>query len=119
MSGLLHQPLFQKILSSGLPVYLGKISLSLWIVYEPLLQMFGWKFVFTAFNASETQKQSVVFRYLAVLCSWLVLTTVMVLVADLFWRCVEVPCRYFYRLVTLEAVHAIGDQAREFGSGMI
>lgn len=111
MSGLLYQPLFQKVFSSGLPVYLGKISLSLWIIHEPLLQLFGWKFVFGAFNAPEMHQQPAVFRYMAVLCSWLVLTTVMILVADLFWRCVEVPCRDFtdwlhWRLFTpLEIKH--------------
>lgn len=95
MTGLLYQPLFQKILNGSLPVYLGKISLSLWIVHEPLLQTFGWKFIHTALNAPEMQQQSVVIRYLAVLCSWLVLTTIVILVADLFWRCVEVPCQQF------------------------
>ncbi|KAH8682056.1 acyltransferase family-domain-containing protein [Xylariales sp. PMI_506] len=94
-SGLLHQPLFQKPLCWTVPLYLGKICFSLWIVHEPLLQIFGWKTFYSIEHSDFMKEKAEVLRCLILLASWLGYTLITIIIADIFWKCVEMPCKEF------------------------
>lgn len=84
-----HLRHIQVLLSMSIPQYLGKISYSLYIVHEPLLQIFGWSLANRIRQATET------WHWLIHICAiglcWMSVTLIIMLVAHSFWKVVELP----------------------------
>lgn len=95
-------PATKFFLNSTLPQYLGRISYSLYIVHGPLIHTVGY-LVFPAFwNLFGMEMLGT--YVLGFVAGYTVLLMVVIWLADVFWRAVDVPCvqlaRTFHRLIT-------------------
>jgi peptidoglycan/LPS O-acetylase OafA/YrhL len=82
--------LLQPIFSSTRMQYLGQISFALYLAHFPVLSSYGWAIVPAVweFTGSDTA-----LRYNAgVVVGFVLLTPIMLWVADIFWRLVDMPC---------------------------
>lgn len=110
---LSHAPILQSPFTSAPMLYLGKISFSLYIVHGPVLHMFGYAMApfMWQFTGKETN-----FRFqLGFGLGLLVLSPLVVWVADTFWRMVQIPCAEFARWVEKKALMS----DRIFGYGIL
>jgi peptidoglycan/LPS O-acetylase OafA/YrhL len=95
VGGLFYEPILQIPLTWPILLYLGKISFSLWIVHEPLLQIFGWKLFYTVEHSATVQELVWIYRVLILTAAWLALTIVIICLADFLWRAIELPSLAF------------------------
>ncbi|KAK4455389.1 acyltransferase family-domain-containing protein [Podospora aff. communis PSN243] len=78
------------LLNARLPQYLGRISYSLYIVHGPLIHTLGYA-VFPLFWSITGREET--WRYVVgFAAAYVVLVGTVVLVADVFWRAVDMPC---------------------------
>jgi peptidoglycan/LPS O-acetylase OafA/YrhL len=78
----------RRALESRFVQYLGQISFALYICHEPLLQMIGWRLVPQMWKI--TGKETSVQYQMGFAMAMLVMTPMVVWVADVFWRLVDV-----------------------------
>lgn len=89
VGSITHLRHIQTLLSMSIPQYFGKISYSLYIVHEPLLQMFGWSLTSRIRQATETWYA--LLHACAIGLCWISVTVVIMLAAHCFWKIVELP----------------------------
>lgn len=84
-----EKSMVNKLLNSALLQYLGKISFSLYIVHGPLVHTVGYAVFPFFWKISGTQD---VWRYVVGFAAgYVVLVAVVVWVADVFWRLIDLP----------------------------
>jgi peptidoglycan/LPS O-acetylase OafA/YrhL len=82
--------LVRTLLNARLPQYLGSISYSLYIVHGPLIHTLGYA-VFPLFWSITGRDET--WRYIVgFTAAYVVLVGVVIWVADVFWRTVDMPC---------------------------
>ncbi|MCJ1359214.1 MAG: hypothetical protein MMC33_009214 [Icmadophila ericetorum] len=94
---LSHIAVLQRGLTTPIIQYLGRISFSFYIIHEPLLHVFGWSLVKKTWLVTGNTSS---FRYqLGTLVAFLLLTPLIICIADVFWRLVDVPSMALARWV--------------------
>lgn len=84
-----EKSMVNKLLNSALLQYLGKISFSLYIVHGPLVHTVGYAVFPFFWKISGTED---VWRYVVgFVAGYVVLVTVVIWVADVFWRLIDLP----------------------------
>jgi peptidoglycan/LPS O-acetylase OafA/YrhL len=92
-SSAVHCHWLRPILEAKGLLYVGKISFSLYIVHEPLLQIFGWPVTYSIRHTLE--RWPLTTDFVTVLLIWPIITAMIITCADLFWRHVEMPSAAF------------------------
>ncbi len=99
------------LLLTPVPQYLGRISFALYIVHEPLVQVLGWPLVPLMWHLTG---QATRLQYQLGFClAFLILVPVVVWVADIFWRLVDIQSMAFASRVVARC--SIEDKLRWHG----
>jgi peptidoglycan/LPS O-acetylase OafA/YrhL len=93
----MHLPIVQRIFTTSVAQYLGKISYAFYIVHGPILHMFGYNLVLLIW--SYTGRETAVGFGSGLVLGALVLLPIAIWVADIFWRAIDTPCVDFARWV--------------------
>lgn len=108
MASLSHMPKFQRFFNSKIIFYLGKISFALYVTHGPVLHSIGYMIEEKTFKSTRVDPKS---GYASgwVLGSVFILPIVM-WVADVFWRAVDMPSVRFARWLEATLVSHSGEK---------
>lgn len=79
-----NESLLQGLFTSSLFRYLGSISFSLYLIHGPVLHLFGYSLVLRFQGAMGSK--------IGLALALVVLTPIVIWIADIFWRAVDKPC---------------------------
>ncbi|PYI06048.1 hypothetical protein BO78DRAFT_292293, partial [Aspergillus sclerotiicarbonarius CBS 121057] len=96
-------PVVSTVLNGFIPQYLGRISYSLYIVHGPLTHMIGYHLFKALWTVTGVEQ---VWRYVVgFLAAYVVLVTIIICIADMFWRGIDKTfvqvARKFENLITI------------------
>lgn len=85
-----HEGSLQQLFTSRFSRYMGNISFSLYLVHGPVLHGFGYSLASKFVNRMQPETES---QYdIGLFAAFLILSPIVIWVADLFWRLVDKPC---------------------------
>ncbi|KAJ5280630.1 hypothetical protein N7478_006002 [Penicillium angulare] len=90
-----HSPDIQKIFTTPISQYLGKISYAFYIVHGPILHSFGYSLMPNIWSVTGKETD---FQYcLGFLIGWVICLPICIWIGDVFWRVVDIPSVKFAR----------------------